>query len=135
MQHVLVRAVERLAGRIPHVQWINRILGQVGAEPDLGDDRAFKVVVAIDAHGVGIHRPTVDDARQGFHLPLHQALRLCGHGVERGFDFRCQRAHVERLAGLDPNALDLRQHRLICAVGRMHFEQFGGVGEVVSRRQ
>ncbi|MNF92442.1 hypothetical protein D3C84_750870 [compost metagenome] len=55
MQHVVVGTVEGLPLVVPQVQRIDRILRQVSPQPDLRDDGALEVVVAINPHGVSVH--------------------------------------------------------------------------------
>ena len=75
MERVLVGAVERLAGFVAEIERVDRILGQVRAEAELRNDGALEVVIAVDAHRVGVHRPVVRDAGKRRNLPLHQLLR------------------------------------------------------------
>jgi hypothetical protein len=45
---VFVCAGERLTGVVGEIQWIDRVLGQVGTEANLSNQGAFQIVVAID---------------------------------------------------------------------------------------
>jgi hypothetical protein len=55
MKRVLVRSVEWLAGFVPQIQAIDRILRKVGTEAELGNGGAFQIVVAVHTNRVGIH--------------------------------------------------------------------------------
>ena len=83
VQHVSVVAVERLAVGVGDVQRIDRVLGLVGAEPSQRNDGPLQVVVAVDAHRVGVHLPAVGDASQRRHLVLHQPADRAAAPFER----------------------------------------------------
>ena len=48
--------------------------GEIGTKAELGNDGALLIVVAIDAHGVGVHRPIVGDPGKRWNFPRHQLL-------------------------------------------------------------
>ena len=71
MDRVLACAVERLAGFVGEVEWVDRIFRQVRAEAKLRDDGALEIVIAVNAHRVGIHRPVVHNSgnRRALSMP------------------------------------------------------------------
>jgi hypothetical protein len=44
MEDVAIGAIQRLAGVVSEVDRVDRVLRQVGAETELGDDRALQVI-------------------------------------------------------------------------------------------
>ena len=134
MQDIGVRTVQRLASIVREVERIDRVLRQVRAETELGDDRALQVVVAVDAHRVGVHRPAVDDAGKAGDLPCHQLQGVLGRGLQPRLDRRIDLVDVEALAPLDPDPLHLGEDRLIGDVRRLQLQDLGGVGEELAGR-
>src|SRR6202022_3182054 len=119
VDRILVRSVERLSGLVCEVQRINSVFRQVRYEAEMGDNRSLEIVIAVDAHCIGIHRPTVDDARYGRQLPVHELLPGLRGRIERSGDDRIDLCEVERLAGLDAQLLHLREDRLVRDVRRL----------------
>src|SRR5262245_60794946 len=101
MDRVVTATVERLAGVVGEVERIDRILGQVGPEPYLRDDGPFQIVIAIDTHGVGVHRPTVGDTSQCGNFPLHQLLRCLWRALQSRLYGRIGLVESETLADLE----------------------------------
>ena len=73
----LVLPLEWLAVCIVEQQWVDGVFRLVCAEPYQRDDGTLEIIVAVNAHGVGVHRPAADHARQGRQLVPHgaQAVR------------------------------------------------------------
>ncbi len=135
MQHVLAGAVERPAGLVAQIERIDRVFRQVRAETKLRNDGALEVVVAVDAHRIGVQRPVVDDAGKGRDLPFHQlAARLPATLVRPLRTAGDSLVEVEALARLDADQLHPREDGLIRDVRRMELEQLGRIGEVFRRR-
>lgn len=73
--HVLVGAIERLAGFVEQVQRVDRVFRKIGAEPELRDDRPLQVVISVDAHAID------DDDVIGFALRLKQPIAAVANHV------------------------------------------------------
>ena len=130
MDLVFVCTVERFAGVVTEIERIDGILGQICPEAHLGDDGALEVVVAVHAHCVGVHGPSVRDSGKRRYFPLHELLGVLRCAFQRLLHDGIELVEVETLAGLDADPLHLRNDRLIGDVGRVHLEEFGRVGEV-----
>src|SRR5262245_38861848 len=61
----------RLAVRIAEVEWVDCILNLIGAKADHRHDGALEIVIAVDAHCVGVHLPAIGDARDRWCLFPH----------------------------------------------------------------
>ena len=72
MDAIPIRSVERLAGFVGEIEWIDRVFRQVRSKAQTGNDRPLEIVIAVNAHRVGVHRPVVGDASKGGDLPFHQ---------------------------------------------------------------
>src|SRR5258708_14590236 len=113
VDRVFVRSVERLAGLIGEIERIDRVFRQVRAEADPGDDRPLEIVVAIDAHRIGIHRPAVHDVRERRQLPVHELLPIFHDRITRPFYNRITLRQSNHLTRLQAELLHLRTDRLV----------------------
>ena len=130
MDCVLVRSVERLAVCIAQVERVDRILRQVRTEAHLRNYGALEIVVAVNAHGICVHRPMVRNTSEGRDFPFHEFLSRCRCLLQRLPRDRIGLAHIETLARLDTDPFHLRYNRLISNVRQVDFEKFGCIGEV-----
>ena len=108
--------------------------GTIRAKSELRDNGPLQIIVAVNAHRVGVHRPAIGNPRQRRHLPGHQLLRVLRCGLQRPLHDWIELADVEALARLDADFLHLRDDRLVGDMGRMKLEQLGGIGEIHARR-
>ncbi len=100
----------------------------------LGDHRALQIIVAVDTHRVGVHRPAVHDPRESGELPRHQRLSVARRAVERGAHRRVRLGEIEALARLQPDPLHLGDDRLVRHMRRLQLQDLGRVGEVFPGR-
>src|SRR4029077_2281315 len=63
MNRIFVCPIERFAGVVAEVEGIYGIFGNIRTQPELRNDGALEIVVAVATHCVGVHRPAIDDAR------------------------------------------------------------------------
>jgi hypothetical protein len=134
MQNISIRTIQWLACIVCKVERIDRVLWQVRAKTQLGDNRALQVVVAVNTHGVSVHRPAVFDTGHACDLPCHQRQGVLGSGFQPRLDRRINIVEVETLASLDPDPLQLGEDRLVSDVRWLYFENVGGVSEELARR-
>ncbi len=71
---------------------------------------------------------SVHDSGDRRHLPRHELLGFLGRAFQRLLHGGIELVEVEALAGLDADPLHLRDDRLVGAVRRVQFEEFGRVG-------
>ena len=134
MDGVVAGAVERLAVGIGEIEGIDRILRQVGTETELGDDGALEIIVAVNAHGVRVHRPIVRNPGKRRNFPLHERLRVRRRAFQAFLDGGIGRVEIEALARLEADAFQARDDRLVGDMRRMQFEQLRSIGEEFSGR-
>src|SRR5262245_2829932 len=131
MDRVVVLPVERLASLVPKIERVDGVFREIGAEPYLRNNGALQIVVAVDTHRVGVHRPAIVDAGERPDLPFHEGLRILRGGRERLLYNRVGLGEVEAFTWLDADPLHSREDRLVGDVRRMKFQELGRVSEIV----
>ena len=74
-------------------------------ESDQRDDGSLQIIVAVHAHGVGVHLPTVGGTRERRDFGVHRLQSVGRATIDGRADRLGKLFHVERLTGLKPYPL------------------------------
>ena len=128
---VVVVAAGSVAVGVGEQDRIHRVLGRVRTKAERCDDRTLHVEVAVHAHRVDVHLPTVHDVGQARDRLLHGVLRSLGCVFEHGPNFGIEVTELRVRHQAD--AAHLLDECPVAQVRRMQREQAHPVGEEVGR--
>jgi len=124
-EHVLVGPGGRLAGFIDEGGRIDRILRQVGAEPEEGNDRPLPVGCSVGADVFREDVPAVHEPAEPL-ASLRQVIdRIAANGVDRGDGGRIEIGRIEGLPRLEAERPHAEQDWIVVGVRRIFYEQRG----------